>query len=201
MKIQYILFLFLSFCLSLETIGHSPISTTPATSEKNLILYLSRTQNTKTVAQMIQEEVGGDLVALELETPYPENYQEIVSQVAKENETGFLPPLKTKVNLEQYETIFLGFPTWGMKLPPPMKSFLKSNDLEGKTVLPFNTNAGYGVGSSFEQVRQLCENCNVKEGYTTKGGIERDGILLAIKDERKHLVQNEVRDWLKQNGF
>ena len=49
--------------------------------------------------------------------------------------------------------------------------------------------------------KSLIDCCNVKEGYTTKGGIERDGILLAIKDERKHLVQNEVRDWLKQNGF
>ena len=44
-------------------------------------------------------------------------------------ETGFLPPLKTKVNISSYNTIFLGFPTWGMQLPPPMKSFLYKNDL------------------------------------------------------------------------
>ncbi len=49
-----------------------------------------------------------------------------MEQVAKENETGFLPPLKTKIdNIKQYDVVFVGFPTWGMQLPPPMKSFLR----------------------------------------------------------------------------
>ena len=62
---------------------------------KVLIVYLSRTNNTKAVAEIIHKKVGGDLAALELVTPYPENYQQIVAQVANENATGFLPPLKT----------------------------------------------------------------------------------------------------------
>ncbi|WP_338218200.1 flavodoxin family protein [Algoriphagus sp. oki45] len=111
-------------------------------SEKILIVYLSRTKNTKAVAEMIQQEVGGDLVELELVNPYPEDYRAIVAQVARENETGFLPLLKTKVDLSKYDSIFLGFPTWGMQLPPPIKSFLRENDLDGKTVIPFNTHAG-----------------------------------------------------------
>jgi hypothetical protein len=84
-----------------------------------LIVYLSRTNNTKAIAEMIHEKVGGTLVALELETPYPEDYDAIVKQVAEENESGFLPRLKTKVEIDNYDTIFLGFPTWGMQLPPP----------------------------------------------------------------------------------
>lgn len=57
--------------------------------EKNvLIVYLSRTNNTKAVAEIIHQNVRGTLVALELETPYPENYKTIVDQLAKENETG-----------------------------------------------------------------------------------------------------------------
>lgn len=63
-----------------------------------LIVYLSRTKNTKAVAEMIQQNVGGKLVELELENPYPEDYKEIVAQVQKENEMGFLPPLKTKID-------------------------------------------------------------------------------------------------------
>ena len=117
---------------------------------KVLIVYLSRTNNTKAVAEIIHRQVGGTLVALELENPYPENYQAIVDQVARENETGYLPPLKTKIDsLEKYDVVFVGFPTWGMQLPPPLKSFLSQYDLSGKTVVPFNTNAGYGIGSSF----------------------------------------------------
>src|SRR5690606_27491356 len=75
-------------------------------SDKIQIVYQSRTKNTKAVAEMIHEKVGGTLVSLELQTPYPEDYAAIVAQVAKENETGFLPPLKTKIeNLSQYELI------------------------------------------------------------------------------------------------
>ena len=57
---------------------------------KVLIVYLSRTNNTKAIAEIIQSNMGGKLVALELENPYPENYQAIVAQVAKENETGLI---------------------------------------------------------------------------------------------------------------
>src|SRR3954465_15721513 len=88
---------------------------------KILIVYLSRTNNTKAIAEIIQKNVGGRLVALELEKPYPENYQAIVQQVVNENETGYLPPLKTKIDsFQTYDVVFVGFPTWGMQLPPPM---------------------------------------------------------------------------------
>ena len=66
--------------------------------EKNtLIVYLSRTNNTKAIAEIIHQKVGGTLVALELETPYPADYRATVQQVVRENETGYLPPLKTKI--------------------------------------------------------------------------------------------------------
>ena len=147
---------------------------------------------------MIHEQVGGDLVALELETPYPEDYDAIVKQVAEENDTGFLPPLKTKVEMDQYGTIFLGFPTWGMQLPPPMKSFLHQYDLSEKTVIPFNTNAGYGVGSSFATVEKLCPDANLLDGFSIQGGIERDGILLVMKGEKAEEAEEKVKRWLQE---
>lgn len=170
-------------------------------SDNILIVYLSRTNNTKAVAQMIQEEVGGHLVGLELENPYPKDYDAIVKQVAKENESGFLPPLKTKVNMDNYDTLFLGFPTWGMQLPPPMKSFLHENDLSGKTIIPFNTHAGYGEGSSFETIKKLCNESKVLEGFSIKGGAERDGILLALKDDRATDAKSLIEKWLKKIGM
>ncbi len=129
----------------------------PPSTQKILIVYLSRTHNTQAIAEIIHKYMGGTLVSLELEKPYPENYQQTVQQVVHENETGYLPPLKTKIDsIQHYDIIFVGFPTWDMQIPPPMKSFLHEYDLSGKTVVPFNTNAGYGVGSGFASVKLLC---------------------------------------------
>lgn len=167
--------------------------------DRILIVYLSRTNNTKAVAEIIQKNVGGTLVPLELQKPYPDDYRATVEQVARENETGYLPPLKTKIDsIEKYEVIFLGFPTWGMQLPPPMKSFLKQYDLRGKVIAPFNTNAGYGVGSCFETVKQLCPNSEILEGFSIKGGVERDSQYLVIKNEKAKEAELEVRKWLQR---
>lgn len=169
-------------------------------SDKNiLIVYLSRTNNTKAVAEIIQKNVGGKLAALELENPYPEDYKKTVDQVSMEQRTGFLPPLKTKIDsIEKYDLVFVGFPTWGMKMPPPMRSFLKEYDLSGKTVIPFNTNAGYGVGSTFETVKELCPGSTITGGFTIVGGKERDGILLAIKNEKEIEAEKLIKIWLKE---
>jgi len=167
--------------------------------KKILIVYLSRTNNTKAIAEIIQKNVGGNLVALELDKPYPENYQQTVQQVVKENETGYLPPLKTKIDsIENYDVIFIGFPTWDMQMPPPMKSFLHQYNLSGKIVIPFNTNAGYGVGSGFKTVKELCSHSNVLEGFSIKGGIERDGVLFVMKDEKLKEAETEVKEWLRK---
>ena len=176
-----------------------PASVQAQRGEKTLIVYLSRTNNTKALAEIIHEEVGGTMVALELETPYPANYTATVEQVARENETGYLPPLKTKIEgIHQYDVVFLGFPTWGMQLPPPVKSFLRQYDLTGKTVIPFNTNAGYGEGSSFRMVRELCSKCTVLEGLVMRGGVERDGQYLVIQGARAEIAQKDVQSWLRR---
>jgi len=179
-----------------------PAQARPSNSEeKVLIVYLSRTNNTKAIAEMIHEKVGGTMVPLELETPYPTDYAAIVQQVSRENETGYLPPLKTKIDrIEQYDIVFLGFPTWGMRLPPPVKSFLRQYSLNGKTVIPFNTNAGYGEGSSFQTVRELCRQCTVVDGFVTRGGVERDGQYLVIKEARAEGAKKELENWLRKIG-
>lgn len=185
--------LIIMFSMAASAKGQSPVS------GKILIVYLSRTHNTQAVAEMIHANVGGVLAALELEKPYPENYRATVDQVVHENETGFLPPLKTKIdNIQQYDIIFVGFPTWDMQMPPPMKSFLHEYNLKGKTVIPFNTNAGYGIGSGFATVNELCPGSRILEGFSTNGRIERDGKLLVIKDERATAVESEVKKWLQK---
>ena len=194
-----------TFCLllSCSKAREIPASGQPLTAERKvLIVYLSRTNNTKALAEIIHKSVGGTLVALELERPYPADYTATVHQVARENETGYLPPLKTRIDrIEQYDVVFLGFPTWGMQLPPPMRSFLRQYRLEGKTVVPFNTNAGYGEGDSFRTVRELCPVSTVLEGFVTRGGVERDGQYLVIKERRAEEAREEVESWLKKIGM
>jgi len=191
--------LLISSCSSAEMKNFDVKNDTTNRSKKVLIVYLSRTNNTKAIAEIIYKNIGGTLVALELEKPYPENYSATVQQVVRENETGYLPPLKTKIDsIENYDFVFVGFPTWDMKMPPPMKSFLKQYNLTGKTVIPFNTNAGYGAGSSFQTVKELCPNSNVLEGFEITGGVERDGVLLAIKDEKRKEAETKVKEWLQK---
>jgi len=159
-------------------------------------------KNTKALAEIIYRKVGGRFVGIELEKPYPAHYQTAVDQVAQENRTGFLPPLKTKIDsMDTYDLVFIGFPTWGMQLPPPIKSFLNDYNLAGKTVIPFNTNAGYGIGSTFDTVRQLSPGSKVLEGYSTKGGVERDGILFVMEGNKEKLVEKEVQQWLVKIGL
>jgi flavodoxin len=198
-QLLFSILLLISACSSTQT-ERIDAETEPAgKSGEILILYLSRTKNTKAVAEMIQKNVGGKLVAVELEKPYPENYQQTVAQVASENASGYLPQLKTKIDsIGKYDIVFVGFPAWGMKMPPPMKSFLTQYNLSGKTVIPFNTNGGYGIGSTFDTVRELCPDSEILEGYSTRGGLERDGEMLMIKEQKARQTEEEVKGWLQK---
>ena len=199
MHLLFAFFIMFSSCSPSGLKEVNTLSDSTITAKKVLIVYLSRTNNTKAIAEIIHKNIGGKLVALELEKPYPTNYQATVQQVVNENETGYLPPLKTKIDsIQIYDVVFIGFPTWGMKLPPPMKSFLKEYDLRGKTIIPFNTNAGYGIGGSFETVKELCANSKILEGFTMPGGVERDGVYLVIKDEKRKEAETRVQQWLRQ---
>jgi hypothetical protein len=82
-----------------------------------------------------------------------------------------------------------------------MKSFLKQYNLKGKTVIPFNTNAGYGIGSSFDTVEELSLESKMLEGFTIKGGIERDGILFVMEGKKKIEVEKKVKEWLTKIGM
>lgn len=189
--------LFISGCSSSQVKKINTKAETTLDPNKVLIVFLSRTNNTKTIAEIIHKNVGGRLVSLELEKPYPDNYRATVEQVVKENETGYLPPLKTKIDsIQKFDIVFVGFPTWGMKLPPPMKSFLKQYDLSGKTIVPFNTNDGYGIGSSFETVKELCQKSKILEGFSIKGGSDSNGQPRLIKIENAKDAEIKVKEWL-----
>ena len=84
----------------------------------------------------------------------------------------------------------------GHEVTATYKKLFKQYDLSGKTIVPFNTNDGYGIGSSFNTVKELCPNSKMLDGFTTKGGVESDGQARLSKDENAKEAEREVKKWL-----
>lgn len=114
-----------------------------------LVAYFSRSGNTRVIAGQIKRALDAALFEIEAARAYPEDYLETVEQARRERDAGTRPPLKSTVaGIAAYDTVYLGFPIWGETAPPLIRSFLAAHDLAGKTVIPFITHGGYGLGDS-----------------------------------------------------
>jgi flavodoxin len=114
-----------------------------------LVAYVTRSGNTRVIAETLQRALSADLVEIRPVLPYPADYEQHVEQATRERESGYEPPLAERVDaIAGYGTIFLGFPIWGGSVPPPIRSFLSAHDLSGKVLRPFITHGGYGIGDS-----------------------------------------------------
>ena len=115
---------------------------------KALTAYFTRSGNTRVIAGTIHRALGTDLFEIRPAQPYPEDYEETVERARVERDRGDEPPLAERVSsIAGCETIFLGFPIWGETAPPVIRSFLKAHDLRSKTIRPFITHGGYGLGN------------------------------------------------------
>ena len=113
---------------------------------KKLIIYYSMDGNTKKIAEKIQAVTGADIERLDTVIPYTGTDEEIVDQGQREVNQGYMPKIKPlSVNVADYDTIIIGTPTWWYTMAPAVLTFLNSNSLEGKTVIPFQTHAGWRV--------------------------------------------------------
>jgi menaquinone-dependent protoporphyrinogen IX oxidase len=98
-----------------------------------LVAYFTRTGNTQVIARQIRRALDADLFEIQPAELYPEDYEETVAQATRERESGFEPPLAALVaNIDRYETVFLGFPIWGMSAPSVIRSFLSGHDSRGR---------------------------------------------------------------------
>lgn len=153
--------------------------------KKVLIVYYSRTGNTRTMARQIQEATGGDIVELETVQPYPADYNATVEQAKKELNSNFKPSLKvTADNIEPYETIFIGSPSWWGTFAPAVRTFLSQHDFSGKNMVPFITHEGSGLGKSVNDLRLFCPTATILEGKAIRGnmaGNSRDEIGMWLK--------------------
>lgn len=135
-----------------------------------LIVYYSYSGNTGKVAHAIHKSIGGDLLEIESMDPYPGNYNAVVEQARKELHSGYRPALKTGVgDVSMYDTVFVGSPNWWHTIAPPVITFLAEADLSGKTIIPFITHGGGGLGRSASDIEELCPNSTVLESMAVYG--------------------------------
>lgn len=128
----------------------------------SLIVYFSRSGSTELLASKIQALSGADVIELVAKETYSFNYGETVQRATQERNVKNTPELDVEMpDLSQYQSIYIGYPIWGMTMAEPVATFIEiyAKELDGKTIIPFSTNGGYGLGSSIDYIETvLAEN-------------------------------------------
>lgn len=151
----------------------------------NLILYYSRRGenyvngslqqlskgNTERVAEFVQKAVGGDLFEIEPVRSYSASYMTCIREAQAEQRSNERPAVRTlPASLDGYDTIFIGYPNWWGTMPMFLFTVLDAFDWTGKTIVPFCTNEGSGLGSSEQDIRNACPGAKVLPGLSIHGG-------------------------------
>jgi len=127
--------------------------------------------NTEVVAKMIRELTGGALFHIEAVKPYPRDYTETTDVAKEELRARARPELARRLDtMDPYDRIFLGYPDWWGTMPMPVFTFLEAYDLSGKTIAPFCTHEGSGLGHSVADIRKACPKSTVMDGLAIRGG-------------------------------
>ena len=136
---------------------------------KILVAYFSASGVTAKLAQRLAEAVGADLYEIKPEQPYTKadlNWMNKKSRSSIEmNDRSSRPAIESKVdNMEQYDTVVVGFPIWWYREPSIIDTFMESYDFSGKKVVPFATSGGSGMGDSAQNMQALAPGAKVAEG-------------------------------------
>ena len=171
-----------------EEPAESETSTT-GDSSSVLITYFSWSGNTEQVAQIIQQETGGDLFEITPATPYTDDYNELLDIAQQEQSDNARPELAGQVeNWEQYDTVFVGYPNWWSDAPMAVYTFVESYDWNGKTLIPFNTSASGGFGRSLSGLEESASGATILEG-------------ISFTERTLGDAQSEVTAWLDGLGL
>ncbi|MDR0420142.1 MAG: NAD(P)H-dependent oxidoreductase [Prevotellaceae bacterium] len=157
--------------------------------KKILIAYFSWGGNTRVIANQIQKQTGGDLFEITVTKPYSTSYDECVKQAKQEQQSDARPSFTAEVkNIESYDVIFVGYPNWWGSMPMVMFTFLEKYNMNGKTVIPFCTHGSGRWGRSIDDLKKMCPNSTVLEGFAIAGNMAKNS-------------KEEVVKWLKQTGL
>lgn len=158
-------------------------------SDRVLVLYFSETGNTQKLANIIYNEVGGDFRRIEPVEAYPTG-DALFDYTEEEADNDERPEFKDlDINIDDYDTIFVGYPIWWYQMPMIMYTFFDEYDLSGKTIVPFNTHEGSGDSGTYSDIQELEPDATVLDGLAIRGGdMESDNT-------------ETVRNWLEDLGF
>lgn len=146
--------------------------------------------NNEYVAKIIQQETGGDLFAIETVQDYPTIHEPLLEFAYNEKAENARPELSSQIeNLDQYDTIFLGYPNWNADLPMPLYTLLEEYDFSGKTIIPFTTHGGSGFSRTISTIESLQPGAEVLE----------DG--LSISRNSVSGAAGDVADWVHSLGL
>ncbi len=154
-----------------------------------LIAYFSWGGNTRGIAQEIQRQTGADLFEITMVNPYSDDYNTVLDQAQRDQNEQARPELASHVeNMEQYDTILLGYPNWWASIPMPVASFLEEYDFSGKTIIPFCSHGGGRFGQSLTAIAKLAPDAAMGEA-------------LSIHYSGGSSMPDDVSSWLAANGI
>lgn len=163
------------------------MTTTTETNGKILIAYFSWGGNTEGIARQIQEKTGADLFEITLVHPYSDDYNTVLDQAQEDQNQQARPELKDHVsNMDEYDTVILGYPNWWASIPMPIASFLEEYDFSNKTIIPFCSHGGGRFGQSLTAISKLVPNANM-------------GDALSVHYSGDSYLDDEINEWLEEN--
>lgn len=146
--------------------------------------------NVQQLAGWVQEETGGDLFSIRVTDPYPSDWDECLDRANQERGDDARPELAENVaDMEQYDTIFLGYPNWWYGVPMPLLSFLDQNDLSGKEVYLFCSHGTGGLANSVELITDAAPEAVISDN------------IFDCYEEEAASSQQDIQDWVRKLGF
>lgn len=158
-------------------------------SGKTLIVYFSESGNTQGIANIIHELTGADMVEIEMQNPYSDNYSTLLDEAERDLIANARPALRTHINnMDEYATVLLGYPNWYALLPMPVYTFLESYDFSNKRIIPFCSHGNGMLGESVANICKTCPGADVREA-------------LSVTYSGGGALRSEVRTWLIKHGL
>lgn len=146
--------------------------------------------NVQQLAGWVQEETGGDLFSIRVTAPYPSDWDACLERANEERGNGARPELQANVeDLDQYDTVFLGYPNWWYGVPMALLSFLEDHDLSGKQVYLFCSHGTEGLARSVDIITEALP------------GVEISDNVFDCYEEDAPASQEAIESWLTELGY
>ena len=159
------------------------------TGGKVLIAYFSWGGNTRGIAQEIQKQTGADIFEISPVEPYSSDYNTVLMEAQEDQHNQARPKLSDHVeNMDDYDTVLLGYPNWWASIPMPIASFLEEYDFSGKTIIPFCSHGGGRFGQSLTAIAKLAPDADMGEG-------------LSVHYSGGSSLSDDIKKWLDVNGI